>query len=200
MLRGKNNVAKRPEVREKLRRNHWSKNPKYQYLKEENSKRHKGNSYTKGKTMSTRGKTYEEIYGVEKAKELRKKRSIFFTGRVFSEKTKKNMSLAKKDKYIGKNNPAWIDGRSYDEYPIEFRKIRRSKIIHKRDNYTCQLCGDKLVNTKRGERKHLTLHHIDYNKKNNSINNLIALCNFCNTSVNKNRNEWTKLFQEKLNG
>lgn len=101
---------------------------------------------------------------------------------------------------VGKENPSYIDGRSYTDYPIEFRRIRNNKTIHIRDNYTCQLCGDVLTNTKLGDSKHLTLHHIDYNKNNNNLNNLIALCNFCNTSVNKNREEWTNLFQEKLNG
>lgn len=45
-------------------------------------------------------------------------------------------------------------------------------------------------------RRRLVIHHIDYDKKNSKESNLITLCNFCNISVNRNRKEWTKYFQE----
>ena len=48
-----------------------------------------------------KGKTYEEIYGVEKATYMRELRRKSSTGRIYSEETKKKLSLAKQ----GKNNP-----------------------------------------------------------------------------------------------
>ncbi len=35
-------------------------------------------------------------------------------------------------------------------------------------------------------------NHIDYNKKNSNLNNLITLCGSCHTKTNTNRNYWIK--------
>jgi len=97
----------------------------------------------------------------------------------------------------GAKNPNWKGGKSFEPYPSEFNK-KLKKEIHKRDNYTCELCGDfipKFINHKNA---FLTIHHIDYNKTNSHINNLITLCNFCNSSVNKNRENWMEFFQQKV--
>ena len=76
-------------------------------------------------------------------------------------------------------------------------------IIKERDGYVCQLCNIKLDLKRRiknePQKNWAVIHHIDYNKKNCLEENLITLCNFCNFSVNKNRNEWTNFFKKKLN-
>ncbi len=98
----------------------------------------------------------------------------------------------------GENHPNWLNGISFEPYSPEFNKKLKEQ-IKKRDNYRCQLCGDfipKFVSQKR----RLDVHHIDYNKKNNNPNNLISLCHFCNNSVNKNREDWTNYFQNKIGG
>ena len=43
----------------------------------------------------------------------------------------------------------------------------------KRDNFTCQKCGEKTL-TK------LEIHHMDWNRTNNSLENLLTLCGSCN--------------------
>ena len=43
-------------------------------------------------------------------------------------------------KRIGDKNANFIDGRSYEPYPIEFNKGLKEE-IRKRYNYICQLCG-----------------------------------------------------------
>jgi 5-methylcytosine-specific restriction endonuclease McrA len=58
--------------------------------------------------------------------------------------------------------------------------------IRNRDGYRCQRCG-ALRST--------TVHHIDYDKRNDRERNLITLCSGCNTSVNYNRGYWTMYFQ-----
>ncbi len=87
-------------------------------------------------------------------------------------------------------SPAWIDGRSFVEYPKEFELIKNK--IKKRDNYICQNCGKKV------EKRFLTVHHIDYNKMNNKEINLITLCTWCNSGANGNRNYWIRLFTKLL--
>ncbi len=112
-------------------------------------------------------------------------------GKKCSEKTReKRRKLSKGDK-----NPNWIDGRSYEPYPPEFKKLRNQ--IKKRDKYVCQVCGDcipKFIS----QRIRLVIHHVDYNKKNNNPLNLITLCNFCHSSVNSSREQWTEFFKEKI--
>ncbi len=90
----------------------------------------------------------------------------------------------------------WTHFTSFEPYGPEFNDTIKKK-IRKRYNYICQLCGDKIIKQKL--RKFLCIHHIDFNKKNNSEENLTPLCNFCNTSVNKSREEWTDYFQNRIN-
>lgn len=56
-------------------------------------------------------------------------------------------------------------------------------------------CGSKTSKMKNG-RNTMVVHHIDYNKQNNNPENLITLCNRCNSKVNFNREYWTQYFQE----
>jgi hypothetical protein len=44
----------------------------------------------------------------------------------------------------------------------------------------------------------LTIHHIDYNKKNCKEENLITTCLWCNTRANFNRTYWQKFYINKL--
>jgi 5-methylcytosine-specific restriction endonuclease McrA len=89
----------------------------------------------------------------------------------------------------------WRGGISKLPYGFEFNKKLKQQ-IKERDNFTCQLCKDEILHNT--QKKFLTIHHIDYDKKNNVSNNLIALCNFCNLSVNKDRTDWTKFFQMQV--
>ena len=94
--------------------------------------------------------------------------------------------------FLGKNNPNWIDGRSYLPYTIEFN-IKLKGQIRKRDNFTCQKCGIKQENHYRK----LDVHHIDYDKENCKEENLITLCHDCNLRVNANRDYWENYFKQK---
>ena len=90
----------------------------------------------------------------------------------------------------------WTHFTSFNPYSPEFND-RLKKYLRKKFNYICQLCGDRII--KQTPKKFLCIHHINYNKKDCREENLIPLCNFCNTSVNKDREDWTKFFQNKLN-
>lgn len=97
----------------------------------------------------------------------------------------------------GKNNPNYKDGLNLIPYPTKFNKKLKNK-IRQRDNFKCQLCNMT-------EEEHLQIigtvlpiHHIDYNKKNCQEDNLISLCNKCNSKVNFNRDYWTEYFYNKV--
>lgn len=94
-----------------------------------------------------------------------------------------------KSKYGSKENHGrWQGGKSFEPYPIEFDS-RLKREIKTRDNYTCMKCGEKKGNKK------LHVHHIDYDKENNTYVNLITLCNSCHSASNSNRDYWKDFFQ-----
>ena len=97
----------------------------------------------------------------------------------------------------GDKNPNWQGGISFEPYSIEWTEELR-EFIRKRDNYTCQNCGltneEHLIVYDRS----LTIHHIDYNKKNCSEENLISLCVQCNSRANFNRSYWLDFYKNKV--
>ena len=96
----------------------------------------------------------------------------------------------------GKLNPNWKNGISFEEYPASFNEVLREK-IRKRDKYKCQNCSVTQIKCFRA----LDIHHIDYNKRNNSFRNLITLCLKCHFQTNYNREYWIGYFKKKiLNG
>ncbi len=93
----------------------------------------------------------------------------------------------------GQNNYNWQDGISFEPYPSEFNR-QLKELIHLRDNYFCQKCG----RTEIEEGQKLAVHHVNYNKNNCLPDNLITLCRSCNGKVNKDKDEWTKYFENKI--
>ncbi len=152
-------------------------------------------------------KTYEQIYGI-KAKEIRNKISKTLKGISKSEEHNRKNSEAHKGvkrlpfseswrKNIGKSQKGekgsnWQGGKSFELYGLDWT-IDLKENIKKRDNYTCQICGVH-QNNLTGFFKKLDIHHIDYNKKNLNLGNLITLCRKCHTKTNHYRELWTKYF------
>ena len=90
----------------------------------------------------------------------------------------------------GNKNPNWRGGYSPAPYPKEFND-KLKELIRIRDNHTCQICGKRIVN---GKHK-LSVHHIDYDKTNCSLSNLISLCKSCHSKTNVRREYWKKYFK-----
>jgi len=83
----------------------------------------------------------------------------------------------------------WKGGISCEPYCDSWADKEFKEDIKTRDNYKCQNpdCW--------GTSETLCIHHIDYNKKNCNPNNLITICNSCNSRANKDREWHTKWYQ-----
>lgn len=89
-------------------------------------------------------------------------------------------SQAVPKKTVGKNNGKWKGGIMFAPYPIGWNKYLK-EAIRKRDNYKCQDCGVPQMECV----EKLHVHHIDYNKNNLDISNLICLCRRCHTKLRR---------------
>lgn len=94
-------------------------------------------------------------------------------------------------RHSGENNPFWEGGKSYELYPMGWNKTCKEQ-IRRRDEYKCQLCGVPEVESS----FRLHVHHIDYDKKNLSPENLISLCQSCHMKTNFRREEWVQKFKQ----
>ena len=93
-------------------------------------------------------------------------------------------------KLSGKNSPHWKGGISCEPYCQDWTKEYK-EFIKERDSYKClnPNCWKK--------DKVLTVHHIDYNKKNCGPENLITICRSCNSRANTDR-EWHKAWYQTI--
>lgn len=131
----------------------------------------------------------------EKMRAKLKGRTVWNKGIPMREESRKKLSLSIK----GENHPFFNNWSSREPYGKEWSKELKEK-IRQWDNFRCQQCfrhQDELY--RKGKKYKLLIHHIDYNKKNNSESNLISLCNSCHSQTNYSREDWTKHFQESMN-
>ena len=119
-----------------------------------------------------KNKTYEQIYGNEKAIEVLKKKS-------------------------GQNHWNWQGGLSFQPYSGNFNKVFKKEIIS-RDGYLCLKCGMREEDNRKLFGCRMSIHHVDYNKSLTIKENCCSLCHRCNIEVNFNRKSWTKFFQSML--
>jgi len=89
-------------------------------------------------------------------------------------------------------NPNWLGGISFEPYPLGWNKTFKEQ-IRNRDGYKCQICGVHEVDCFRK----LDVHHINYNKKDLSVSNLISLCQRCHVKTNYGRPFWYGYFDKK---
>lgn len=122
-----------------------------------------------------------------RTEETKKKISKAHIGMKPSKETLKRMS----ESHSGEKCYLWKGGKSFEKYTIDWTISLRIS-IRERDKYTCKLCGEK-----QGDMA-LDIHHIDYNKKNCDINNLVALCRKCHMKTNIHREYWIDYFNKLL--
>jgi len=75
----------------------------------------------------------------------------------------------------GQNNPQWRDGSCKKPYPREFNG-RLKRIILERDGFLCQQCHQDID---------LIVHHLNWDKTNNTEENLVTLCRPCHGALNR---------------
>ena len=90
-------------------------------------------------------------------------------GKKFSKDVRKRMGNAHK----GEKNSSWQGGISYEPYSVDWTDDLK-RAIRKRDQYTCQICGKEPA---------IDVHHLDFDKKNCSSENLITLCHSCHAKI-----------------
>ena len=88
----------------------------------------------------------------------------------------------------GENSHLWKGGISFEPYGLEWTEKLREE-VRKRDNYTCAISGEIW---QPGQEK-FPVHHCDYDKMNNSLDNLITLSKSSHTCTNSNRRHWQTL-------
>lgn len=126
---------------------------------------------------------------IEKIKETARKNGLY---EKLSSKMKENNPM-KKDaiaaKISGPNHYRWKGGASKNQYGSGWTPKKRDK-VRKRDNNSCFFCG--LPNTAhklmRPDNGSLPVHHMDGDKENNQIGNLLTTCFFCHNSIHNSEN------------
>jgi hypothetical protein len=141
-------------------------------------------------------------------------------GRKFDEEFRRKMSIAKKDppqetrrkmsasaktrvdfaehwaklgrlarERIGEKHPNWRGGIINAQYGNGFTQALKRE-VKIRDGWKCQNPGCL------GKNKKLNCHHIDYDKMNNTSENLITLCVPCHCATNAHRDYWQAFYTD----
>ena len=151
--------------------------------------------YRKARSDNSKINPNYGMKGKHHSEETKKRWSIIRKGMPSAFKGKHHTEEAKRKlgEYKGKRASNWQGGKSFEPYSVDWTEtLKRS--IRERDNYICQLCGKTQIEQIEEIEKKLSVHHIDYNKKNCNPKNLTTLCNRCNARVNFNRDYWEKQF------
>ena len=89
----------------------------------------------------------------------------------------------------GEDNGSWRGGVSQWNYTDNWKAIAHR--IRQRDSYTCQLCGEY----RKHWGPHLHVHHIDADKTNNALTNLISLCAKCHKAIQYDPSATSRLLE-----
>lgn len=92
---------------------------------------------------------------------------------------------------VGINHPNWLGGPR--QYPVGWNE-KYKEVIRTRDKRTCKVCGIP----ENGHKHHV--HHIDYERENLDVKNLVTVCLSCHLKTNFNRDVWQNYFENRLGG
>ena len=100
-------------------------------------------------------------------------------------------------KRVGEGSPNWQGGKSFEPYCPIWKDQEYKSDIRERDGNRClnPYCY--------GNDNVLSIHHIDYDKKNCHPSNLITVCRSCNSRANTNRTwhkSWYKAIMYRRHG
>jgi len=112
--------------------------------------------------------------------------NTFLKGFRHSEETKRIIRAA----CSGSKCHLWRGGMAADPHGPEFNRSLKCQ-VRERDGFICMICG-------KTESGHChDVHHIDYIKIHNDLNNLVTLCHSCHSLTNQNREAWMAYFTER---
>lgn len=117
--------------------------------------------------------------------------------RSISEARKNGLMNGRIQPLHGEGHPFWRGGISFEPYSPEFNELLKEK-VRRRDGYVCQKCGMTQKESLEKFHRKLFIHHINYNKNDCDLSNLVSLCSRCSSDVNFNRGYWTKYFSQKV--
>lgn len=117
------------------------------------------------------------ICGKEKYKPLAKFNRVK-SGKFFCSKS--CQTKWRNTEFIGSKHANWVNG-----YTIYRSTLKKSLLME-----ICRLC-------KTIDKRVLAVHHIDKNRKNNSLSNLDWLCYNCHFLVHHHKNEYRKFVSER---
>lgn len=89
----------------------------------------------------------------------------------------------------GDKNPNWRGGKSFESYDMAFDATLKAR-VRERDGHICALCSALAKD----------VHHIDYDKRNNLLENFITLCRPCHCRTNSRRDYWQSYFTGASHG
>lgn len=155
---------------------HWNKLPRYHVCICKTREEYAG--YTYASSMPV------EVYCKDQNKVLDELKQLQLCSNCISASQKGFYSLLARGKpwfeYVLQyaNSNAEIANRlQQNGYVIMWRQI--SEAVRERIGFKCEQCSINLND----EKYYLEVHHKDYNKKNNDISNLIALCVLCHATL-----------------
>lgn len=162
--------------------------------------------HNKGKKSSqaTKDKIAKANIGKKQSEETKRKRSVTLMGHEVTQETRDKISV----KHIGHEvsqetriiiscslrgieREEWT-GFVDDLYPREFNETLK-KFIRARDNYVCQ--NPNCEEHDDPYDRELDVHHIDYDKFNCELWDLIALCRKCHSETLGNRDYWQAFYE-----
>ncbi len=159
-----------PEYLEKCRKRMTGKNnPMYGMTGDANPSRR---PEVKQKLRELLAGSNNGMYGKKHTEEWKRQHSKAMT----LNNPMKNPEVAKL--LTGEGNGRWLGGIAFFPYSPEFNGELKSK-VRTRDNFVCQICGIEETQLVRK----LDVHHIDKNKNNNKLNNLVSLCSSCHNKI-----------------
>jgi hypothetical protein len=159
-----------------------------------------GLRFGNGQSSGSKDK-YKKISEVQKGREFSKehKNKISTSLKGHTPWNKDTVGLVKansgsftKGRTSGENNVNWNGGTSFEPYTPKFNKELKEE-VRKRDGYRCKECG--YSQEELGYK--LPVHHIDYDKKNSVLDNLITLCRSCHAQTLYKRDDWISYFKRK---
>lgn len=137
------------------------------------------NSGTRGQGICRANSgTFKSGKHYSRATEFKKGGKGFWTG-----KSRPNLSL--------QNHPNWRGGVAFFPYPLGWTRTFKEQIGY-RDKYKCRVCGVSETDCVR----RLSIHHIDYNKKNLRESNLLSICSSCHGKTQWNRAYWKRVLSK----